>query len=161
MTERFFAKPILESRFWIVEKQGHKVGTLCRQEDRKYLYTCDEGTKIFDNETQLRNNFDGEWMWGNSTISSPHIEPTEHLVYSFPCKFKPCNMVYDVKKKLPLFTKSKKSKSLYSAGYYIIRFEKGWVRSFCPKLITLERYPNKGPFKTTVEMKQELANANR
>ena len=44
---------------------------------------------------------------------------------------------------------------------YIIRFENGWVRSFCPKLITLERYPNKGPFKTTVEMKQELANANR
>ena len=70
-------------------------------------------------------------------------------------------MVYDVKKKLPLFTKSKKSKSLYSAGYYIIKFEKGWVRSFCPKLITLERYPNKGPFKTTLEMKQELANANR
>ena len=70
-----------------------------------------EVTKIFDNEQQLKNNFDGEWMWGSSTISSPHIEPTEHLVYSFPCKFKPCNMVYDVKKKLPLFTKSKKSKS--------------------------------------------------
>ena len=48
--------------------------------------------------------------------------------------------MYDVKRKLPLFTKSKKSKSLYCAGYYIIQFEKGWVKSFCPKLITIERY---------------------
>ena len=65
------------------------------------------------------------------------------------------------KKKLPLFTKSKKSKSLYCAGYYIIKFEKGWVRSFCPKMLTLDRYPFKGPFRTQLEMKQELANANK
>ena len=42
-----------------------------------------------------------------------------------------------------LFTKSKKSKSLYCAGYYIIKFDKGWVRSFCPKLVTLESYDYK------------------
>ena len=62
--------------------------------------------------------------------------------------------MYDVKSKLPLFTKSEKSKSLYCAGYYTIRFEKGWVKSFCPKLITVERYEYRGPFKT------ELRNEN-
>ena len=56
---------------------------------------------------------------------------------------------------LPLFTKSEKSKSLYCAGYYIIRFDKGWVKSFCPKLITVERYETQGPFKTDIEMKQD------
>ena len=69
--------------------------------------------------------------------------------------------MYNVQKKLPLFTKSKKSKSLYCAGYYIIRFEKGWVRSFCPKLVTLEKYPYKGPFKTEFTMRQELSDANK
>ena len=60
-----------------------------------------------------------------------------------------------------MFSKSKKSKSLYCAGYFIIRFNKGWVKSFCPKLITIERYENKGPFRTELEMRQELSNANK
>ena len=68
--------------------------------------------------------------------------------------------MYDVKRKLPLFTKSKKSKSLYCAGYYIIRFDKGWVRSFCPKLVTIETYESKGPFRTEIVMRQELSKAN-
>jgi len=50
---------------------------------------------------------------------------------------------------------------LYCAGYYIIQFDKGWVKSFCPKLVTLERYHSKGPFKTDVEMRSELSIANR
>jgi hypothetical protein len=66
----------------------------------------------------------------------------------------------DVQRKLPLFTKSAKSKSLYCAGYYIIKFDKGWVKSFCPKLITVERYETKGPFKSDLEMRQALSNAN-
>ena len=69
--------------------------------------------------------------------------------------------MYDVKRKLPLFTKSAKSNSLYCAGYYIIHFDKGWVKSFCPKLVTIERYESKGPFKTDIEMRQELSIANR
>jgi hypothetical protein len=38
-------------------------------------------------------------------------------------------------------------------------FDKGWVKSFCPKLITVERYETKGPFKTEIEMRQELSRA--
>jgi len=59
-----------------------------------------------------------------------------------------------------MFTKSKKSKSLYCAGYYIIKFDKGWVRSFCPKMVTCENYVSKGPFKTELEMRLELSKEN-
>ena len=69
--------------------------------------------------------------------------------------------MYDIKKKLPLFTKSDASKSVYCAGYYAIHFEKGWVKSFCPKLITIQRYEYKGPFKTDLELRQVLSNVNR
>jgi hypothetical protein len=67
-------------------------------------------------------------------------------------------VLFNIQKKLPLFTKSKSSKSLYCAGYYTIKFEKGWVKSFCPKLITIERYEYRGPFKTELEMRQALNN---
>jgi hypothetical protein len=50
---------------------------------------------------------------------------------------------------------------LYCAGYYVIQFRKGWVKSFCPKLITLERYPYKGPFKTEEEMKTTLSQLSK
>ena len=127
------------------------------------MFSCDTGTMIFDNQRQLQNKFNGSWMWG-STLEQT-AEPTKTVkevsVYDYPSKFKAFNQIFDVQKKLPLFTKSKKSKSLYCAGYYIIKFEKGWVRSFCPKMLTLDRYPFKGPFRTQLEMKQELANANK
>ena len=69
--------------------------------------------------------------------------------------------MFDVKRKLPLFTKSGDSKSLYCAGYYVIRFDKGWVKSFCPKAITLQRYEYQGPFKTSQEMKTVLNSLNK
>jgi hypothetical protein len=82
-------------------------------------------------------------------------------VHGYPTSSVPYNPMYDVKNHLPLFTKSNKSKSVYCAGYYIIKFDKGWVKSFCPKLITIERYQYEGPFKTEMEMKHRLNNANR
>ena len=81
-------------------------------------------------------------------------------VHGFPTSVRPHNAMYDIVKKLPLFTKSSDSKSLYCAGYYTIKFEKGWVKSFCPKLITLQRYEYRGPMKTELEMKQVLAHVS-
>lgn len=66
--------------------------------------------------------------------------------------------MYDVRRKLPLFTKSNQSKSLFCAGHYVIKFPKNWVRSFCPKLITIERYEFSGPYLTEEESKEVLAN---
>ena len=69
--------------------------------------------------------------------------------------------MYDIKEKLPIFTKSKKSKSLYCAGYYLVKFNINWLKSYCPKLITLQRNKYLGPYKTEIEMKAALTNANR
>ena len=95
----------------------------------------------------------------NSKVKVTTDEP--HEVHGFPSMCKPYNPMYDVRRKLPLFTKSNQSKSLYCAGYYTIKFDKGWVRSFCPKLITVQRYEYKGPFTTEMELRQVLSNVNR
>ena len=51
MTNKLYAKPILENRFWILESDGKKVGTICKQEDRRYMFSCESGTRIFDTVT--------------------------------------------------------------------------------------------------------------
>ena len=69
--------------------------------------------------------------------------------------------MFDIQRKLPLFTKSEKSKSVYCAGYYLVKFNVNWLKSFCPKLITIERNQFMGPFKTELEMRMTLSNVNR
>ena len=150
------AKPVLDNKFWIMEKDGVRFGTLTINED-KYMFSGSDGIRFFDNKRQLERKL------GKTTFEIQehiNIEPDKN-VHNYPTSSAPYNPMYDVKRKLPLFTKSEKSKSLYCAGYYIIRFDKGWVKSFCPKLITVERYETRGPFKTEFEMKQELSRVNR
>ena len=32
------AKPILKNKFWIIENNGERIGTLSKQEDKRYMY---------------------------------------------------------------------------------------------------------------------------
>lgn len=151
------AKEILKNKFWLVENDGQKLGTISTAEDH-FVYSCHTGSQYFPKIENFKKIVGAEVVW--STADSV-TKPTDLDVHGYPTSSEPFNSVLDVKKKLPLFTKSDKSKSLYCAGYYIIRFDKGWVKSFCPKLITLERYDFKGPFKTEIEMRTELSNARK
>lgn len=151
------AKEIIKDKFWIVESEGEKVGTLSFNDER-FMLSEMTGTRFFDNERQLKKGLGQELTWQKLEIKE--VESIEKEVHSYPTSCTPYNSMYDVKRRLPLFTKSDKSKSLYCAGYYVIKFDKGWVKSFCPKLITIERYENRGPFRTELEMRQELSNVN-
>ena len=48
------------------------------------------------------------------------------------------------------YTKEKKSKSFFCAGYYAVKY-KEWGVHFCPKAIIVYNYDFEGPFKTTEE----------
>jgi hypothetical protein len=129
--------------------------------DDRYMFNSQAETCFFDNKRQMKKKFGTDIVWSDITPQAPENDEETCMVHGFPTSVIPYNTMYDVKRKLPLFTKSDKSKSAYCAGYYIIHFEKGWVKSFCPKLITIERYEFQGPFKTDLEMRQELSRANR
>jgi hypothetical protein len=62
--------------------------------------------------------------------------------------------VWDVQRKLPIYSKTPKSKSLFCAGYYLIELNGSWEENFCPKNITVARYQYIGPFKTKEEMQR-------
>lgn len=149
------AKEVLGGKFWIVEEDGENVATISYN-DEKYILSDKEGTRFFENQKQLKKTLGNDITWTALKIAKEYTKE----VHGYPTSCQPHNPIFDVKRKLPLFTKSAKSKSLYCAGYYVIHFEKGWVKSFCPKLITVERYETKGPFRTEIEMRQELSHVN-
>lgn len=153
------AKPVIDNKFWIVEEDGEKIATLRKNEDNRFVLSNETGIKIFETKESLTREFGKEFFVAKIVKEADNAEPNE--VHGYATSTTPHNAMFDIKRKLPLFTKSEDSKSLYCAGYYTIKFEKGWVKSFCPKLITLQRYPYKGPFKTEFEMKQVLANVSK
>jgi len=152
------AKPIIEDKFWIVEQDGEKFATL-RKDENRFVMSNANGVQFFPNRKSVLQHFGKDFFVVKIKKEANNAEPNE--VHGFPTSANPHNSMFDIKKKLPLFTKSKDSKSLYSAGYYVIRFDKGWVKSFCPKLITLQRYDFKGPFKTELEMRQVLSKVSK
>ena len=149
---QYQAKSIVPEKFWIVTRNGEKVGTL--RYDNEYILTV--------NKKNLRAKDRSEFK--NIVFNDQQLVPTEpkkeYDVYGFACKTKPYNDIYDLKRKLPIYTKTEKSVSFFCAGYYIINFELGWRPAFCPKLITIERYNYSGPFKTDIEMRTELSRVN-
>ena len=153
------AKPIIENKFWIVEKDGEKFATLRKDDENRFVLSNTLGIKVFNNRKDITNEFGKDFFVAKILKESDTNQTNEIHGYHASCL--PHNSMFDIRRKLPLFTKSADSKSLYCAGYYVIKFDKGWVKSFCPKLITLQRYPYKGPFKTELEMKQVLSNVTK
>ena len=150
------AKPILENKFWIVEDEGVRIGTLSKNEEG-FVVTQKGNIEFYKSENHLKKKFGRNFLVAkiNKEVSNSRD------VHGYPTRTTPYNSMYDIKQKLPLFTKSEKSKSVYCAGYYLIKFNVHWLKSYCPKLITIERNEYLGPFKTEFEMKAELSNVNR
>jgi hypothetical protein len=159
MTDDIHATPIIPEKFWIVEQAGVKLATLRKNEENRFVMSNIEGVKIYDTAQSLTKEFGKDFFVAKIVKEADSAKDNE--VQGFATSCAPHNGMYDIRRKLPLFTKSDDSKSLYCAGYYVIKFEKGWVKSFCPKLITLQRYEYKGPFKTDIEMKQVLSNVGK
>jgi len=156
------AKTLVKDRFWIMEEDGEKIGTLQKEKNNGWIFLSKRDKREeFETETALLDRF-GASLFNNPTNEKDVLvldEPTEYDVHGYPVNQKPYNPMFDVQKQLPIYTKTPKSKSLFCAGYYIICFEKGWRKAYCPKVITLQRYPHKGPMKSKIEMQQVLNNA--
>ena len=150
------SKVLIPNKEWIVEDQGQKIGAISKQKKGYAFFR--KGQKFeFKSLDEIKKELNISLTENFPAIS----EDLGNVIYGFPCSSKPFEPVYNVKKKLPLFAKSSKSKSQYCAGYYVIQFRKGWVKSYCPKLITLERYPYYGPYKTENEMRTMLNIVNK
>lgn len=161
MTKSLTAKPIVKNKFWIVEQDGQKVATIQAIDEGGFAYVDDQHRERFATVKLLKTKFNIEFAKGSAkpVVTTPVPKP-EYNVYGWPTAYKPFNSLYDVSKKLPIFTKSIKSKSYFCAGYYIVKFSNTWTKATCPKLITLQRYEFRGPYHTKEQMQEQLRIAN-
>jgi hypothetical protein len=146
------AKELLKDKFWVVEDTAqHPVGVVSAM-DESFIFSNKNGVVVLDNVKQLKSRLGAEIAWVDfSEQPQPALE-----AYGYPTSVVPHEMLYDVKHKMPLFTKSSKSKSLYCAGYFLLKFDKGWAKAFCPKFSTVQQYQFCGPFFTKQQMVQRL-----
>lgn len=151
------AKPIVSERFWIVESpEGAKVGTIQSNEDGTIAF-IDGHKHEYDTFDDACDSLDLEI----GKLDEPKkTEKTEWKSNGYPTNTEPFNEIFNAKMQLPLYTKTKSSKSYYAAGYYIIRFEFAWAQAFCPKLVTLKRNEYAGPFQNKLEMQEQLRKYN-
>ena len=112
------AKPLIPNKSWLLETDGLKIGTLSKE--RSSYSILKDGVKITVGSVKDVKEKLGIEFYDIPKVAK--IETTEHAVYDFPCGSKPYGSVYNIRKKLPIYAKSTKSKSLYCAGYYVIKF---------------------------------------
>lgn len=156
MTE-LIAKPIIKNKFWIVEDHGKKVATIQAIEEGGFAYVHNYERQKYASIKLLSKEHN---IVFDAIPKKEKQASVAHDVYGYPVSQKPWNVLWDVKHQFPVYTKTSKSKSFYCAGYYIIKFNNGWVKSYCPKFITLNRYEYQGPYNTKEEMQEQLKVAN-
>jgi hypothetical protein len=144
---------------WLVmtEKEQEKIGLLSGNRMGEYTLLSKDGKVNFASEQEVREFFEEDVF--SNVVVTPLASATETTIKGYPVDFDNPFVADEEDKisKLPLFTKTKTSKVYHCAGYYCIKFPKGWTQSFSPKLSTLNKYEFAGPFKTEMEMKTNLS----
>lgn len=140
------AKPVIKNKYWIVEDDGRKIGTIQAAQDGVVL--------VQDNRRLKYPSIKILGTAHNIRFVAGQKKKTRSVdsVYEYPCRGVPYNAIYDLKLKLPLYTETRKSKSYYCAGYYLVQSGKQWNIEFCPKKIILTRNAWVGPFRSHAEL---------
>jgi hypothetical protein len=147
------AKIVMPNKFWILENNiGERQGTVSIQPNL---------VKVVINNVEKTYDTIDKACWDvainvNESEPTAAIEDNKELVLGYPSHCQPFNPTWDIKRKIPIFTKTEKSRTLHAAGYYIIKFDTGWAQSFCPKVSTLDLNEYQGPFKDKLEMRERL-----
>ena len=151
MTE-LIAKPIIKDQYWVVTDGEKKVGNV-QANSAGYEVILNGSSVQFNNTDDIKKKTKIKFQVlksNNTKVEFPYPDyPTTNKTY---------NNVFDVKRKLHLFTKTEKSKCLHSAGWYVLKMTETPEVVFCPKYIFIQRYPYQGPFKTKEEADSLLNN---
>ena len=139
------AKPVVANQYWILKQDDRKVGNIQAVNDGFQL-TIKNKVANYKTIPMLRNRENIEF----APVEKPS-KPADRQVHGYDTGCRVFNPIWDVKHKLPLFTKNSKSKSWFAAGWYLVKQHRAWKAVHNPKLIVLDRYPYQGPFHTREE----------
>jgi hypothetical protein len=135
------AKPVIPNRYWILKQDNRKVGQI-EADDSGVTVKIQNRVAGYKTIRMASREANIEF----TKLSS--AKPATNQVHGFEVTGRVYNPVWDVKHRLPLFTRDTKSKSWYAAGWYMVKQHRAWKAVQNPKLITLQRYQYQGPFHT-------------
>ena len=136
------AKPVIDNEFWILQENNRKVGNVeaCAGGYQVRLNNQVVQFKTIKMAAQRANiDFEPAVKKVKTTSAIDHV-------HNYPASGRVCNPMWNVVQQLPVYTKTNKSKSWFSAGWYLVRRGRRWHTAFAPKLIMLQRYPYQGPY---------------
>lgn len=134
------AKPVVANQYWILKQDDQKIGNV-QAVDGGFAVTINNQVAKFKTIRMLRRQANIEFAEPETT--SP---PVRDQVHGYPTSCRAHNAMWNVQLRLPLFTKTAKSKSWFAAGWYRVKQHKTWKVVQNPKLIVLERYQYQGPY---------------
>jgi hypothetical protein len=149
MSKTLIAKPVVKNQFWIVTDGEKKVGNVIA-EGSGFDVKLNGSVAHFKNTSAIKKQTSIEFESINKK-TKPDTTFTE-----YPTTSKVYNSVFDIKRKIHLYTKTPKSKCYYAAGYYVLYQGSEPVVTYCPKYIFVQRYKYEGPFKTENEAKNVI-----
>jgi hypothetical protein len=144
MTKSLIAKTVIKNQYWVVTDGEKKVGNVTA-EASGYNLKLNGNNHFFKTTNDIKKYTLIEFESLKTKIKS------DLPFYNFPTPVKFYNSILDIKRKLHLFTKTKKSKCYYAAGWFVINQSQENEVVFCPKYIFVQRYKYIGPFLTKDE----------
>ena len=135
------AKPVVENQYWILKKNNRKIGQLEVAENGNCIIKIHDNVVSYKTVKMAREAVNIEFEPPEKATPAP-----ANLVYGHDVEGTVYNPLWDVKRRLPLFTRDTKSKSWFAAGWYRVKQHRKWKLVQHPKLITLERYAYQGPY---------------
>lgn len=146
------AKPVVANQYWILKQDDQKIGNIQATDNGYQIVINNQVAASYKTIPMLRRR-EGIEFEPEEKLS----KPVKDQVHGYSTGCRAFNPIWNVKYKLPLFTKEGKSKSWFAAGWYMIKQHKTWRPSHNPKLIVLERYPYQGPFHTEEQARESIS----
>jgi len=138
------AKPVIDRKYWILQENNQKVGNV-EAYDGGYQVRINNQVAQFKTIRMVEQRVHVQF---EPVVKIVKSRPETNLVHGYPVAGRVYNPMWDVPKKLPVYTKTNKSKSWFAAGWYRVKKGRNWTVVQGPKLILLQRYPYSGPFYT-------------
>ena len=144
------AKPIIKDQYWVVTDGAKKVGNV-EANQAGYSVTINGKLSQFSSTSDIRKKVKIAFEPLKSNKAKAQMPYPQ-----YPTTPKTYNSVFDIKRKLHLYTKTRKSKCFYAAGWFAIDQNGTKQQIFCPKYIFIQRYRYTGPFKTESEAQEHI-----
>jgi hypothetical protein len=147
MSVKLVAKPVVKDKFWVITDGKEKVGNVIADPEG-YNLKLNGSVEHFKNTAAIKKQLHIDFT--NIKIEK-HKTPPPFQEYPTPKRI--YNSMFDIQKKLHLFTKSTDSKCYYAAGWFNFPENEELGIQFCPKYIFIQRYRYDGPYKSQTEIK--------